>query len=183
MWQCTLAVKPILTSSTKKKNRTQAPTSPYCVVDLQRERYATLKVSEICMFPPSIYLMLLVKRILEFKTQRSKISAMPDVSVGSQIFDIAFHPTHCTAYAALLTGKVKAISYDHQGRSKETFSVSVSQRSCRGISGKRRRVQYIRRWQGESSSVRYLTAASSWSDTDMSLVQSTLRPETRPDAS
>ncbi|PBK63827.1 WD40 repeat-like protein [Armillaria solidipes] len=59
---------------------------------------------------------------------------MPDVSVSSQIFDIAFHPTHCTAYAALLSGKVKAISYDHQGRSKELFSVSVSQRSCRGIS-------------------------------------------------
>lgn len=59
---------------------------------------------------------------------------MPDVSLGSQIFDIAFHPTHCTAYAALLSGKVKAISYDHQGRNKESFSVSVSQRSCRGIS-------------------------------------------------
>ncbi|KAK0205496.1 WD40-repeat-containing domain protein [Desarmillaria ectypa] len=59
---------------------------------------------------------------------------MPDVSVGSQIFDIVFHPTHCTAYAALLSGQVKAISYDHQGRSKESFSVSVSQRSCRGIS-------------------------------------------------
>ncbi|KAK0460729.1 WD40-repeat-containing domain protein [Desarmillaria tabescens] len=59
---------------------------------------------------------------------------MPDVSVGSQVFDIVFHPTHCTAYTALLSGHVKAISYDHQGRSKESFSVSVSQRSCRGIS-------------------------------------------------
>ncbi|KAG7445200.1 WD40 repeat-like protein [Guyanagaster necrorhizus] len=59
---------------------------------------------------------------------------MPDVSVGSQIFDIVFHPAHCTAYAALLSGQVKAITYDHQGRNKESFSVSVSHRSCRGLS-------------------------------------------------
>ncbi|KAF9034693.1 WD40 repeat-like protein [Hymenopellis radicata] len=59
---------------------------------------------------------------------------MTDIPMGAQVFDLAFHPTHCTAYTCLMSGQVKAISYDHSGRYKESFSVSVSQRSCRGIS-------------------------------------------------
>lgn len=58
---------------------------------------------------------------------------MPDISIGSQIFDLVFHPSHSTVYTALLTGKVKAFAYDHEGRNKEVFSVKLSQKSCRGI--------------------------------------------------
>ncbi|KAK7050019.1 hypothetical protein VNI00_005450 [Paramarasmius palmivorus] len=58
---------------------------------------------------------------------------MPDVSVGSQIFDLVFHPSHPTAYTALLSGKVKAITYDQDGNHKQQFSVKTSQKSCRGI--------------------------------------------------
>ncbi|KAJ3764463.1 WD40-repeat-containing domain protein [Lentinula raphanica] len=58
---------------------------------------------------------------------------MSDVSVGSQIFDLVFHPSHATVYTGLLSGKVKAFAYDQNGRSKEVFSVKVSQKSCRGI--------------------------------------------------
>ncbi|KIK68353.1 hypothetical protein GYMLUDRAFT_35751 [Collybiopsis luxurians FD-317 M1] len=58
---------------------------------------------------------------------------MPDVSVGSQIFDLAFHPSHSTVYTALLSGKVKAFAYDQEGRNKQVFSVKISQKSCRGI--------------------------------------------------
>ncbi len=58
---------------------------------------------------------------------------MPDISVGSQIFDLVFHPSHSTAYTALLSGKVKAYSYDQEGNSKQTVSVKISQKSCRGI--------------------------------------------------
>ncbi len=74
--------------------------------------------------------------------------------MGAQVFDLAFHPTHCTAYTCLMSGQVKAISYDHSGRYKESFSVSVSQRSCRGLSlnedgsnlyvvGKGKALQYV----------------------------------------
>lgn len=58
---------------------------------------------------------------------------MTDVSVGAQIFDLVFHPSHSTVYTALLNGKVKAFAYDQQGRHKEVFSVKLSQKSCRGI--------------------------------------------------
>lgn len=53
--------------------------------------------------------------------------------MGAQVFDLAFHPSNCTAYACLMSGQVKAISYDYEGRHKESFSVAVSKRSCRGI--------------------------------------------------
>ncbi|KAJ3746592.1 WD40-repeat-containing domain protein [Lentinula detonsa] len=58
---------------------------------------------------------------------------MSDVSVGSQIFDLVFHPSHATVYTGLLSGKVKAFAYNQNGRTKEVFSVKVSQKSCRGI--------------------------------------------------
>ncbi|KAJ4490020.1 WD40-repeat-containing domain protein [Lentinula aciculospora] len=58
---------------------------------------------------------------------------MSDVSVGSQIFDLVFHPSNTTVYTALLSGKVKAFAYNQYGRSKEVFSIKLSQKSCRGI--------------------------------------------------
>ncbi|KAF5373801.1 hypothetical protein D9758_000832 [Tetrapyrgos nigripes] len=58
---------------------------------------------------------------------------MPGISVGSQIFDLVFHPSHSTVYTALLSGKVKAIAYDQEGRSKQLFSIKISKKSCRGI--------------------------------------------------
>jgi len=56
---------------------------------------------------------------------------MPDIPVGSQIFDLAFHPTHSTVYTGLLNGKVKAFRYDEQGQHEETFALRPSKRSCR----------------------------------------------------
>ncbi|KAJ4486864.1 WD40-repeat-containing domain protein [Lentinula lateritia] len=58
---------------------------------------------------------------------------MSDVTIGSQIFDLIFHPSHATVYTALLSGKVKAFAYNHHGRTKEVFSIKLSQKSCRGI--------------------------------------------------
>ncbi|KAJ6588422.1 WD40-repeat-containing domain protein [Mycena capillaripes] len=57
---------------------------------------------------------------------------MPDIPVGAQIFDVVFHPTHSTVYTALLTGHVKAFSYD-QATHKNNFSVRPSKRSARAL--------------------------------------------------
>ncbi|KAF8240958.1 WD40 repeat-like protein [Tricholoma matsutake] len=58
---------------------------------------------------------------------------MPEISVGAQIFDLVFHPTHSIVYTGLLTGHVKAFSYDDQGNYNRAFSVRPSKRSCRGL--------------------------------------------------
>ncbi|OCH94597.1 WD40 repeat-like protein [Obba rivulosa] len=58
---------------------------------------------------------------------------MPDIRVGAQIFDIAFHPTESLVYTGLLSGEVKAFSYDEQGNHECKFSVRPSKRSCRAI--------------------------------------------------
>ncbi|TRM66823.1 WD40-repeat-containing domain protein [Schizophyllum amplum] len=68
---------------------------------------------------------------------------MPFITVGSQIFDLVFHPKHPTVYTALLSGHVKAYTYDAQGNiasssaSSESpapaFSIRTSKRSCRGL--------------------------------------------------
>jgi hypothetical protein len=59
---------------------------------------------------------------------------MPEIPVGAQIFDVVFHPTFSTVYTGLLTGYVKAFSYDNQGNHKPAFSVRPSKSSCRGLS-------------------------------------------------
>lgn len=56
---------------------------------------------------------------------------MPDIHLGSQIFDLAFHPTCSVVYTGLLNGAVKAFSYDEQGQHHQTFSLRPSRRSCR----------------------------------------------------
>jgi len=59
---------------------------------------------------------------------------MPEIPVGAQVFDVVFHPTFSTVYTGLLTGHVKAFSYDNQGNHKPAFSVRPSKSSCRGLS-------------------------------------------------
>ena len=58
---------------------------------------------------------------------------MPDIPVGAQIFDLTFHPTHSTAYTALLTGEIRALTYDEQGQYLGGFVERPSKRSCRGL--------------------------------------------------
>ncbi|KAI9463980.1 WD40 repeat-like protein [Lactarius psammicola] len=58
---------------------------------------------------------------------------MPVVPVGSQIFDLAFHPTSNVVYTGLLNGKVKAFTYDDQGVHSPAFELRISKRSCRGL--------------------------------------------------
>lgn len=62
------------------------------------------------------------------------VSSMPEIPVGAQIFDVVFHPTFSTVYTGLLTGYVKAFSYDDQGNHQPAFSVRPSKSSCRGLS-------------------------------------------------
>lgn len=58
---------------------------------------------------------------------------MPVIPVGSQIFDLAFHPTENVVYTGLLDGKVKAFTYDDQGAHTTALSLRISKRSCRGL--------------------------------------------------
>ncbi|KAK7683851.1 WD repeat-containing protein jip5 [Cerrena zonata] len=58
---------------------------------------------------------------------------MPDIPVGAQIFDLTFHPKHPTVYTALLTGEIKAFTYDEQGNYESKFSTRTSKKSCRGL--------------------------------------------------
>jgi len=59
--------------------------------------------------------------------------AMPVIPLGSQIFDLAFHPTSNVVYTGLLNGKVKAFTYDDQGAHSAALSLRISKRSCRGL--------------------------------------------------
>ena len=58
---------------------------------------------------------------------------MPVIPLGSQIFDLAFHPTSNVVYTGLLNGKVKAFTYDDQGAHSAALSLRISKRSCRGL--------------------------------------------------
>ncbi|KAN0107772.1 WD40-repeat-containing domain protein [Russula decolorans] len=58
---------------------------------------------------------------------------MAVIPVGSQIFDLAFHPSSNVVYTGLLNGKVKAFTYDDQGTHSEAFGLRISKRSCRGL--------------------------------------------------
>lgn len=80
---------------------------------------------------------------------------MPDIAIGAQIFDLVFHPTESLACVGLLTGEVKALSYDEQGNHQQKFSVKPSKRSCRGLAmnndgtrlwavGKGKMLRYVR---------------------------------------
>lgn len=58
---------------------------------------------------------------------------MPDIPVGAQIFDIAFHPNRPIVYTGLLTGHIKAFGYDEQGNHEPKFSLRPSKKSCRAL--------------------------------------------------
>ena len=58
---------------------------------------------------------------------------MPDIAVGSQIFDLGFHPTSAVVYTGLLDGHIKAFSYDEQGQHEQAFAARPSKRSCRSL--------------------------------------------------
>ncbi|KAL1948494.1 hypothetical protein VTO73DRAFT_12569 [Trametes versicolor] len=58
---------------------------------------------------------------------------MPDIPVGAQIFDLAFHPNRPIVYTGLLTGHIKAFGYDEQGNHEAKFSLRPSKKSCRAL--------------------------------------------------
>jgi hypothetical protein len=79
---------------------------------------------------------------------------MSVISLGSQIFDLAFHPTSNVVYSGLLNGKVKAFTYDDQGAHSPAWELRISKRSCRGVAlspdgsslyavGKNRSLQFV----------------------------------------
>lgn len=59
---------------------------------------------------------------------------MPEIAVGAQVFDVVFHPNRPIVYTGLLTGHIKAFSYNEQGSPLTLFSLRPSKRSCRGLS-------------------------------------------------
>ena len=59
---------------------------------------------------------------------------MPAIRIGTQIFDIVFHPTLSITYIALLDGHIKAFAYNDHGNHKALFSLRPAKKSCRGLS-------------------------------------------------
>ena len=71
-------------------------------------------------------------------TERSLLRAflqtsMPDISVGTQIFDLVFHPSSSVVYLGLLTGHVKSYGYTDESEHDKRFSLRPSKRSCRAL--------------------------------------------------
>jgi WD repeat-containing protein 55 len=58
---------------------------------------------------------------------------MPDIPVGSQLFDFCFAPSAPVVFTGLLSGEIKAFSYDEQGQHAHIWSVRPSKKSCRGL--------------------------------------------------
>ncbi|KIJ25297.1 hypothetical protein M422DRAFT_96454, partial [Sphaerobolus stellatus SS14] len=59
---------------------------------------------------------------------------MPDIPLGNHVFDLEFHPKTNHVYTGLLTGDIKAFSYDNDdGSCIPTFSLRPTKRSCRGL--------------------------------------------------
>lgn len=80
--------------------------------------------------------------------------AMPDIPVGSQIFDLVFHPSHPTVYTGLLNGEINSFNYDEQGNYDSSFKLRPTKKSCRGLTinpdggklwatGKAKAIQYV----------------------------------------
>lgn len=61
-------------------------------------------------------------------------STMPDIKLRNQPFDLKFHPTSNTLYASLLTGEVKAWTYDDAtGEASKAWSVRPCKRTARAL--------------------------------------------------
>ena len=58
---------------------------------------------------------------------------MPDINVGNQLFDLAFHPQKDAVCAATVAGEVKCFAYDSDGAAEEKFALRVTKKSCRGL--------------------------------------------------
>lgn len=58
---------------------------------------------------------------------------MPDISVGNQLFDLAFHPSSDLVYVATVAGEVKCYNYNEEGNGVEKFSARITKRSVRGL--------------------------------------------------
>ncbi|KAJ7594186.1 WD40-repeat-containing domain protein [Mycena floridula] len=58
---------------------------------------------------------------------------MPDLPLGSQVFDLVFHPTITNIYAGLLNGNLSTVTYDHYGDCKISSSLGLSKRSLRAV--------------------------------------------------
>jgi hypothetical protein len=68
--------------------------------------------------------------LLEFAI---KIGPMPDVHLGTQVFDLAFNPKHDIVYTGLLNGHVKAFSYDNEGACSLKFDVRPTKKTARSL--------------------------------------------------
>ncbi len=71
--------------------------------------------------------------LIPFLFSHSSFVKMPDIPVGAQIFDLAFHPNRPIVYTGLLTGHIKAFGYDEQGNHEAKFSLRPSKKSCRAL--------------------------------------------------
>ncbi|KAH7106866.1 WD40 repeat-like protein [Auriculariales sp. MPI-PUGE-AT-0066] len=58
---------------------------------------------------------------------------MPDIAVGNQVFDVAFHPSDDVVLAGLLTGQVTATKYNPDGEHTPLWDIRPTKRSCRGL--------------------------------------------------
>ncbi|KAG8693901.1 WD repeat-containing protein jip5 [Ceratobasidium sp. 394] len=58
---------------------------------------------------------------------------MPDLNLGTQVFDLVFSPTHDIVFAGLLTGHVKAFSYHDNGTFDPKFAVRPSKKTARSL--------------------------------------------------
>ncbi|KAG9094058.1 WD repeat-containing protein jip5 [Ceratobasidium sp. 370] len=58
---------------------------------------------------------------------------MPDLNLGTQVFDLVFSPTHDIVFAGLLNGHVKAFSYNNDGICEPKFAVRPSKKTARSL--------------------------------------------------
>lgn len=58
---------------------------------------------------------------------------MPDLHLGTQVFDFVFNPQHDTVYTGLLTGHVKAFSYNDAGECTSKFSLRPTKKTTRSL--------------------------------------------------
>ncbi|EUC61358.1 WD repeat protein JIP5, putative [Rhizoctonia solani AG-3 Rhs1AP] len=62
-----------------------------------------------------------------------KFGLMPDVDLGTQVFDLAFNPKHDIVYTGLLSGHVKAFAYDDEGICTPKFDIRPAKRTARSL--------------------------------------------------
>ena len=58
---------------------------------------------------------------------------MPDLRLGTQVFDFVFNPQHDIVYTGLLTGHVKAFSYNDAGECTPKFSLRPTKKTSRSL--------------------------------------------------